>query len=68
MNLRYPDLTGRTGVRFGMFGRLIVQVECRKPAESPGTFECYWKDAKLNEYIEASRLSAQFAAKSEGSK
>lgn len=64
MNLRTPDLTGRIGCRFGLFGRLVVQVEYRVPSESPGSFECDWKDATINELIQAMKMEGKsFAAK-----
>ena len=45
MNTRKHDLTGRVQLRPAFFGRLVVQVECRAPDESPGTFHCWWRDA-----------------------
>lgn len=53
-------LTGKIGVRFGLFGKLIVQVEHDRLAHPPGHAGMFWEDASINELLRAMRISGQF--------
>lgn len=50
-------LTGRTRFRSTITGRLVLQVEYRVPAPSPGVFDAKWRDARTQDLAELHELT-----------
>ena len=49
MSVGADDLTGFFGFRENVFGAMILRVEYRVPAYTPGNFWYKWKDATADD-------------------